>query len=138
MDGRGRSRRDFRERAFLPSFLPSIPLSPSLFLDPNDSPVPIMLVDVDGGGDGIETKPITSLDGRSRRRRRRLCFVIYPRGWNGGGQRSGLGCVNSPIGFRDSVAESCRGREAVDKSLLGRPVALLRSHAATKAVHTCS
>ena len=29
-------------------------------------------------------------------------------------------------------------REVVYKSLLGRPVALLRSHAATKAVHTCS
>ena len=68
------------------------PLPLSLSLDPNDSPVPFMLVDVGGGDDGIETKPITSLDGRSRRR---LCFVIYPRGWSGN-EGSGLGCV----GFR--------------------------------------
>ena len=57
-----------------------------------------MLVDVDGGGggggggDGIETKPITSLDGR------RLCFVIYPRGWSVEGG-SGIGCVDSAIGI---------------------------------------
>ena len=97
-----RSRRDFRERAFLP---PSLSLS--LSLDPNDSPVPFMLLDVgSGGGDGIETKPITSLDGRSRRRRRRLCFVIYPRGWSGE-RRSEIGCVNSAIGICTS---RCRDR----------------------------
>ena len=94
-----RSRRDFRERAFLPSFLhPSLFLS--LSLDPNDSPVPFMLLDVGSGGgdgDGIETKPITSLDGRSRRRRR-LCFVIYPRGWSGE-RISEIGFVNSAIGI---------------------------------------
>ena len=88
-----------------PSLPPSFPLS----LDPNDSPVPFMLVDVDGGGgDGIETKPITSLDGRSRRRH--LCFVIYPIGWSGG-EGSGVGCVKEYIRICAPVAESCKGEK---------------------------
>ena len=106
-----------------------------LSLDPNDSPVPFMLVDV--GGDGIETKPITSLDGRSRRRRR-LCFVIYPRGWSGN-EGSGLGCVNRRGRFAHTRCRTLqKERSGGQKPARSAGRALLRSHAATKAVHTCS